>query len=81
MSLLCVSALSLLSLGSSDVSAGDWVTCSDPPLSIEYSIPFYSGKVSCGNLLLESDIGGTHTWTPPTVTFPSASDDALYTVM
>jgi hypothetical protein len=57
------------------------LSCSNPPLSVEYTIPFYSGTVLCGNLLLESDIGGTHPWIPPKVTLPEAKDDALYTLM
>jgi hypothetical protein len=56
--------------------------CSDPPLGVEYTgIRFYSGQVSCGNLLLEADIGGTHAWIPPNVSFAGALDDALYTLM
>ena len=38
-----------------------------PLLGIEYQIKYYSGVVYCGNLLLESDIGGTHPWVPPKV--------------
>jgi hypothetical protein len=40
--------------------------CSETPLTVEYSIKYYSGVVNCGNLLLESDIGGTHKWIAPT---------------
>ena len=41
--------------------------CSDTPLSVAYNnIKYYSGVVNCGNLLLESDIGGTHKWVAPT---------------
>ncbi|KAK3243885.1 hypothetical protein CYMTET_46483 [Cymbomonas tetramitiformis] len=58
------------------------VGCSDPPLGVSYQIKYYSGIVNCGNLLLESDIGGTHPWIPPAITFPM--DDApgsLYTLI
>ena len=56
--------------------------CSDPPLGVDYTgIKYYNGRVTCGNLLLEADIGGTHPWIPPNVTFAHASDDALYTLM
>merc|ERR1711934_525032 len=65
------------------------IGCSEQPLSVEYTdIKYYSGKVDCGNLLLESDIGGTHPWIPPKVRycwgesciFPTA-DDGLYTLI
>jgi hypothetical protein len=72
-------ALFLISFGA--VLADGTLTCSDPPLRVEYEIPFYSGQVTCGNLLLESDIGGTHTWIAPKISLPTASDDALYTLM
>lgn len=55
--------------------------CSDPPLGVAYDIPYYSGAVTCGNLLLECDIGGTHPWIPPKVTFPAAEADGLYVMM
>lgn len=62
--------------------------CSTPPLGVEYkAIKYYSGKVVCGNLLLESDIGGTHPWVPPTVTFDTAhlgnmtSPSSLFTLI
>ena len=46
--------------------------CSETPLTVEYSIKYYSGVVNCGNLLLESDIGGTHKWIAPTVKWSEA---------
>eukprot|EP00929_Paragymnodinium_shiwhaense_P027853 TRINITY_DN16257_c0_g1_i7.p1 TRINITY_DN16257_c0_g1~~TRINITY_DN16257_c0_g1_i7.p1 ORF type:complete len:211 (-),score=33.96 TRINITY_DN16257_c0_g1_i7:117-749(-) len=57
------------------------IGCSDPPLGVAYDIKYYSGTVSCGNLLLESDIGGTHAWIPPKVTFSSAEAGAYYTLI
>jgi len=49
---------------------------------VEYSeIKYYSGKVHCGNLLLESDIGGTHAWIPPKVTAHIAKEGSLYTLV
>jgi len=54
--------------------------CSDPPLGVAYNIKYYNGTVACGNLLLESDIGGTHAWIPPKVTFPAAEQGSLYTL-
>jgi len=66
------------------------LACSDPPLAVTYGdLGFYSGKVDCGNLLLESEIGGTHPWIAPKVQwcatdqsciFPSA-DSSLYTLV
>ena len=46
--------------------------CSETPLSVSYNIKYYSGVVNCGNLLLESDIGGTHKWIAPTVKWSEA---------
>ena len=40
-----------------------------------------SGEVQCGNLLLESDIGGTHPWVSPKITFAAAEQGSLYTVV
>ena len=71
--------LSVLSLGAA--AGGLTLQCTDPPLDVEYSIKYYSGKVNCGNLLLESDIGGTHPWVPPKVTFRSADREVLYTLL
>ena len=75
--LLACSMLALLTL----VTAGLTFNCTDPPLEVEYKIAYYSGKVDCGNLLLESDIGGTHPWIPPKVTFPSADPKESYALM
>ena len=52
--------------------------CSETPLSVSYDIKYYSGEVNCGNLLLESDIGGTHAWIAPTVKFAAAQADKFY---
>ena len=53
-------------------------------LNVDYSaIQIYSGAVLCGNLFLEQDIGG-HTLPlhiAPIVTFPAASDTALYSLI
>ena len=65
------------------------LSCSDPPLGVAYSnLRYYSGAVNCGNLLLESDIGGTHPWVPPKVTLPHTTlrkrhrgGDKLYTLI
>ena len=54
--------------------------CSETPLTVEYSIKYYSGVVNCGNLLLESDIGGTHKWIAPTVKWSEAEAGKLYAV-
>lgn len=57
------------------------LTCSNPPLGVSYpNLRYYSGVVNCGNLLLESEIGGTHPWIPPRVTF-DAQEGALYTLI
>ena len=69
--------LALFALGASGLT----LNCTDPPLEVEYAIKYYSGKVMCGNLLLESDIGGTHPWIPPRVTLPSADPKASYALM
>lgn len=56
--------------------------CGDLPLlGVRYNINYYSGKVECGNLLLESDIGGTHPWIPPRVTFEAADQGSLFTLI
>ena len=36
--------------------------------------------MNCGNLLLESDIGGTHPWIEPAVAFKAADVDTFYTL-
>ena len=69
-------------LAGQSAAAGLTPQCSEPPLGVDYTgIKYYNGRVSCGNLLLEADIGGTHPWIPPNVTFAHASDDALYILM
>ena len=60
------------------------LSCSDPPLGVAYShLKYYSGEVLCGNLLLESEIGGTHPWIAPKVTLPAAQREqgAMYALM
>eukprot|EP00746_Dinoflagellata_sp_MGD_P135240 gnl/MRDRNA2_/MRDRNA2_69204_c0_seq1.p1 gnl/MRDRNA2_/MRDRNA2_69204_c0~~gnl/MRDRNA2_/MRDRNA2_69204_c0_seq1.p1 ORF type:complete len:329 (+),score=52.32 gnl/MRDRNA2_/MRDRNA2_69204_c0_seq1:216-1202(+) len=52
-----------------------------PVLGVRYDVKYYNATVVCGNLLLESDIGGTHPWIPPKVNFPAAEPDSLYTLM
>merc|ERR1712151_342124 len=53
--------------------------CTEPALQVEYShIKYYNGKVSCGNLFSEADIGGGIN-VPPVVRYPSAQEDSLYT--
>jgi len=55
--------------------------CTSPPLGVDYtSIRYYSGKVDCGNLFLEADIGGGIN-IPPVVTFPKAEAGAYYTLL
>ena len=50
-------------------------------VGVDYAhIEFYSGKVSCGNLMLESDIGGGIN-IAPVVTYPQAAAKGLYTLM
>jgi len=56
-------------------------SCTNPPLRVNYShIKYYSGEVSCGNLFLESDIGGGIN-VPPIVTYAAAKSGSLYTFM
>merc|ERR1712232_1111600 len=57
------------------------MTCSDPALNVAYDIPYYGGNVTRGNVILESDIGGTHPWIEPKVTFSAAEDGSYYTLM
>jgi len=53
--------------------------CTATPLQVNYShIRYYNGDVSCGNLFLESDIGGGIN-IPPVVKYPSAKEGSLYT--
>jgi len=55
--------------------------CTSPALGVDYAhIEFYSGEVSCGNLMLESDIGGGIN-IAPVVTYPQAATKGLYTLM
>ena len=50
--------------------------CTSTPLSVDYAfIRHYSGVVNCGNLMLESDIGGGK-MVPPTVFFTGAEADS-----
>lgn len=53
--------------------------CSDPPLDVEFSIEYYSGKIDCGNLMLKSDIGSDVN-VPPRVIFRLAND-VYYTLI
>lgn len=53
--------------------------CTEPPLQVDYNhIKYYSGKVSCGNLFLENDIGGGIN-VPPVIKYPAAKEGTLYT--
>jgi len=55
--------------------------CTAPALGVDYThIKYYSGKVSCGNLMLEADIGGGVN-IPPVVTYANAEKDARYTLL
>jgi len=54
--------------------------CSEPRLEVAYDIKYYDGTVECGNLLLESDIGGTHKWVEPKIAFKGAVNGTLYTL-
>lgn len=55
--------------------------CTDPALQVEYThVKYYNGKVSCGNLFLESDIGGGID-IAPVVKYPSAKESTLYTMI
>ncbi|CAE8640001.1 unnamed protein product [Polarella glacialis] len=81
--LLTGAAVTLVGCDSSDGGSGTVTLkfeCSDPPLGVAYDIKYYNGAVACGNLLLESDIGGSHPWIQPKVTFPAA-EDGLYTLI
>lgn len=74
-----VGILATTALGASRARSGSLsFGCTDPPLDVSYDIKYYSGVVNCGNLLLESDIGGTHAWIPPTVSFASAEQGKYY---
>lgn len=55
--------------------------CTHPPLQVDYShVKYYSGKVSCGSLLSEADIGGGIN-VAPIVKYPQAQDGSLYTLI
>jgi phosphatidylethanolamine-binding protein (PEBP) family uncharacterized protein len=55
--------------------------CTSPALGVDYThIKYYNGKVECGNLMLESDIGGRIN-VAPVVTFAEAEASKLYTLM
>lgn len=46
-------------------------SANQPPLQVNYEhVKYYSGEVNCGNVLLETDIGGGID-IPPKVTYPS----------
>ena len=72
--------ISLLALLVGHMALGLEFKCSETPLSVAYDIRYYSGAVHCGNLLLESDIGGTHKWVPPKVDWSAARADRYYTL-
>ena len=49
--------------------------CTDSPLQVNYEhVRYYDGKVNCGNLFLEADIGGGIN-IPPTVGYPNDEID------
>jgi len=55
--------------------------CTSPPLQVDYDrVEHYSGEVTCGNLFLESDIGGGIN-TPPVVKYPEAQEGSHYTLI
>jgi len=55
--------------------------CTQPALQVDYAhVKYYSGKVSCGNLFLESDIGGGIN-VPPVVKYALPKSDSLYTFL
>jgi phosphatidylethanolamine-binding protein (PEBP) family uncharacterized protein len=55
--------------------------CTEPALLVNYShIEYYNGEVSCGNLFLESDIGGGIN-VAPIVKFPDAKEGTYYTLV
>merc|ERR1712130_667501 len=55
--------------------------CTLSPLQVNYShIKYYNAEVACGNLFLESDIGGGID-IPPVVKYPSAKAGSLYTLV
>lgn len=56
------------------------VKCTRTPLQVTYDIRYYSGVVRCGNLLLESDIGGGLTIAPE-VRYEHAKHDEFYTLI
>eukprot|EP00811_Abedinium_folium_P000960 NODE_10880_length_1323_cov_4.286789.p1 GENE.NODE_10880_length_1323_cov_4.286789~~NODE_10880_length_1323_cov_4.286789.p1 ORF type:complete len:388 (-),score=108.02 NODE_10880_length_1323_cov_4.286789:89-1252(-) len=56
------------------------VACTASPLGVKYDIAYYDGTVSCGNVLLEADIGGGIN-VPPTVTYAEAKPERFYTVL
>jgi len=55
--------------------------CTEPPLGVEYTnVETYSGTVSCGNLFLESDIGGGIN-EPPQIKYTKAKQGKYYTLL
>lgn len=55
--------------------------CTVIPLSVDYThVRYYSGRVLCGNLLLEADIGGGIN-IPPVVRFSDAEQGSFYTLL
>jgi len=56
-------------------------TCTDIPLQVKYAhIKYYNGTVSCGNLFLESDVGGGVD-IAPIVKLSECDNDSLYTLV
>jgi phosphatidylethanolamine-binding protein (PEBP) family uncharacterized protein len=60
--------------------SGMQVKCTPDPLVVAYDIKYYSGNVSCGSLLLESDIGGGLN-VAPHVSWAGAVDEEFYTLI
>mmetsp|Transcript_4673 Transcript_4673/g.13062 ORF Transcript_4673/g.13062 Transcript_4673/m.13062 type:complete len:425 (-) Transcript_4673:243-1517(-) len=56
------------------------LACTTPPLQVEYQVKYYSGEVTCGNLFLESDIGGGID-IAPVVKYPQAQEGSYYTLI
>ena len=55
--------------------------CTASPLQVNYEhVKYYDGKVNCGNLFLEADIGGVIN-VPPTVSYPNDEIDVNDNVM
>jgi len=56
------------------------LNCSSDPLHVQYDIKYYSGRVRCGTLLLEADIGGGID-IAPTVAYRHAEPNNFYTLI